>query len=124
MTPGERLKRRLERRKANKRRRPVQADQWHLNPRSEPEPEPRGPVTYPLVAPRWYEFCVRRFEEYESRGMKTASQMYWAMRFWDKPHDDPNELTTEVGFEEHMASYWEYKLETVPHMFDYSPPSG
>jgi len=122
MTSGERLKKRLDQKRKLKQSKTEKID-WVAGPRQHmQEPEQMEPLTYPLQSKFWYEFCVHRQAEYESRGMKTAALVYWSMRFWDKPHEDIKELTTAEGFEENVSTYWQYKLETVPHMFDYPPP--
>lgn len=44
------------------------------------------------------------------------------MRFWDEPDAyDPPELVH--NFERSGGEYFQYKIDTVPHMFDYVPGS-
>ena len=84
-------------------------------------PAERAVYTAEFVQPDWYHFCVERFYECDSRDMKTAGQVWWSMRYWASPGEDDTTLrglTTEEGFEKEHGSYWEYKLGSVPHMFD------
>ena len=80
---------------------------------SEPQP-----LTLPLQARNWYEFCTNRMYEYDSRGQKTAGQIFWLMRFWvnDDSDEPPVNPVTEEGFKE-VQEYLDYKLATVPHAF-------
>ena len=100
---------------------PLGPDEWCTGlPRPRTFNEPRKPLNFEFVCDSWYQFCTFRQTEYESRGMLTASQMWWAMRYWGDV-EDPDTLTTEEGFEKEVGNYWEYKLESVPHVFDYDP---
>lgn len=105
----------------SKKRRPVAFRRGPLVPKK--TPQERAAYTADFVQPSWYEFCVERYYEYDSRGFKTAGQMWWSMRFWGKPADnfDPLVLITEEGFDAEHSGYWEYKMRSVPHMFDWQP---
>lgn len=91
--------------------------EWCSVPKMKEEPK-QEPVTLPLQAHSWYEFCIYRQAEYESRGEKTAAMMYWVMRFWvdDRVCWTPDP-TTEEGLKE-VQDYISFKLDTVPWMFD------
>lgn len=87
-------------------------------------PAERKAYTAEFVQPNWYQFCVTRYGECDSRGLKTAGQMWWSMRYWADKRDDgfnPKDLTTESGFAEEHGGYWVFKMESVPHMFDWQP---
>ena len=93
-------------------------DGWTKIRKSPEEPEEQKPLTLPLQADNWYQFCTYRQAEYDSRGEKTAAMVYWAMRFWVElnPTEDFLDPTTDEGFKE-VGEYLSYKMETVPHAF-------